>query len=344
MIDFYWLKSFTEIMQLFLSVLFLIYLKIKFDSSKPVIFWLTLFFYIKLGTDLYGILNYTSWISDILTRSVLNIYRSAMGSLELGMIASFILFVLSTKNRQLNPRNNRLFFIPAILLFPINILLIKYYQSTLLEVFDLIKLIWIGTMFYLLGSTSSKELKTLIVVMLVWNVLWLAEVVLHQQLAIITESTSWIIFVISEGILTVGISYFLLQVIAHPKILRLDDQAVLPESMIQNIEMKLKIVLEQDKIYTNPDLLATILADKLGISSNDLTTYLNRGLNKNFNQFILDYRINESKKLLASTSNAEKNIEQVMFESGFNSKSVFNTAFKEKTGFTPSQFRKEFKE
>ena len=344
MIDFYWLKSFTEIMQLFLSVLFLIYLKIKFDSSKPVIFWLTLFFYIKLGTDLYGILNYTSWISDILTRSVLNIYRSAMGSLELGMIASFILFVLSTKNRQLNPRNNRLFFIPAILLFPINILLIKYYQSTLLEVFDLIKLTWIGTMLYLLGRTSSKELKTLIVVMLVWNVLWLAEVVLHQQLAIITESTSWIIFVISEGILTVGISYFLLQVIANPKILKVDDQEILPESLIRDIEIKLRIALEQDKIYTNPDLLATILADKLGISSNDLTTYLNRGLNKNFNQFILDYRINESKKLLASTSNAEKNIEQVMFESGFNSKSVFNTAFKEKTGFTPSQFRKEFKE
>ena len=36
----------------------------------------------------------------------------------------------------------------------------------------------------------------------------------------------------------------------------------------------------------------------------------------------------------------QANILQTMYDSGFNSKSVFNTAFKKETGFTPSEYRR----
>ena len=46
----------------------------------------------------------------------------------------------------------------------------------------------------------------------------------------------------------------------------------------------------------------------------------------------------EAKRRLSDPANAD-NILQVMYEAGFNSKSVFNTAFKKATGMTPTQYR-----
>ena len=46
----------------------------------------------------------------------------------------------------------------------------------------------------------------------------------------------------------------------------------------------------------------------------------------------------EAKRRLSDPANTD-NILQVMYEAGFNSKSVFNTAFKKATGMTPTQYR-----
>lgn len=341
MIDYYWLKSFTEIMQLFLTVLFIIYFKVKFDRSTSVVFWLSLFFYIKLATDLYGILNYTSWISSILTRPVLEIYRSAMGSFELGMITSLLFFVRSTLDKVIKTRQAYLYFIPAVLLFPLNWLLIQNFESSLLVMFNIMKTIWVVALIYMIRSSRSKPIVTLLSFMLFWNVLWLIEVVLHEQLNFIGEATSWVIFVIAELMLTVGLFYFLVQIIAHPRILRFENpQSILPGSLLKSIEMKLGNALDKEKIYKDPDLSAVSLANHINISAGDLTIYLNRVLNKNFNQSINDYRIEESKRLLKHPDASKMSIEQVMYACGFNSKSVFNTAFKQRTGVTPNQYKR----
>lgn len=50
-----------------------------------------------------------------------------------------------------------------------------------------------------------------------------------------------------------------------------------------------------------------------------------------------DYRINHARNLLELREEG-KTIREIMIESGFNSKSVFNTAFKQKTGMTPTQY------
>ena len=146
MIDFYWLKSFTEIMQLFLSVLFIIYLKVKFDRTTPVILWLAVFFYIKLVTDVYGIINYTSWITDFISRPVLMTYLAAIGPSEIGMITSLLLFVRSTVDNSFQPRKSLLFFVPAVLSFPIICLLLYHFPSSLPVMFNVIKITWIASL------------------------------------------------------------------------------------------------------------------------------------------------------------------------------------------------------
>ncbi|MEL6536677.1 MAG: helix-turn-helix domain-containing protein [Bacteroidota bacterium] len=341
MIDYYWLKSFTEIMQLFLSVLFLVYLRLKYDQSSSSIFWLSVFFAIKLATDLYGILNYTSWISTLLTREVLSLYRAAMGAIELGMVASFILFARASAGKAHSGIRVFFYFMPAILMIPINLLLVTQFQGSLLGVFILVKVLWIASLVYVLMVVPSRPLKTLTFFLLVWTVVWLAEVLLHESWGLISEDASWVMFVLAELLLTVGLAYFLLQIIASPKILKREQTLeLLPDSLRKSIAQKLAEAFQQDRIFTDPDLSATSLAEHLGVSPQDLTLYLNRGLNKNFNQYLIEFRIEESQRMLQDATYQDWSIGQIMLAAGFNSKSVFNTAFKNKTGLTPSAFRK----
>ncbi|WP_339699616.1 helix-turn-helix domain-containing protein [uncultured Roseivirga sp.] len=329
-------------MQLFISVFFIIYLKVKFVRPTVQSLWLTIFFYIKLVTDLYGILNYTSWISTIITRPVLSIFRISMGSLELGMAISLILFIWSTAGRKLKLKQGLPYFIPAAVLFPISWSLQFYFQSDLLLVFDVVRLLWIGTIIYLLfGYINERNLRVLAYAILTWNLMWLAEVVLHQQLNIIAEPTSWVIFIMAEFVLTLGLVFCLIQVITNPRVLKFEQQEnSMPESLKDFIKVNLKKALQEEKIYRNSDLTVLKMAKQINVPVNDLTLYLNRILNKNFNQFIADYRIEECKILLTDPSSQGLNIEQIMLSVGFNSKSVFNTAFKNSTGKTPSEFRK----
>ena len=62
---------------------------------------------------------------------------------------------------------------------------------------------------------------------------------------------------------------------------------------------------------------------------------------KNFYDLINTHRVEEAKKRLIDSNNT-KTILEILYEVGFNSKSVFNSAFKKNTGFTPTEFRKKY--
>ncbi|WP_312089500.1 AraC family transcriptional regulator [Chryseobacterium sp.] len=67
--------------------------------------------------------------------------------------------------------------------------------------------------------------------------------------------------------------------------------------------------------------------------------YFKKITNKTFTQFVNEYRITHSLKLLAEKP---MSITEVCFESGFNNFSYFNKTFKEYIKKSPSQYRKEF--
>ncbi|HPM35184.1 MAG TPA: helix-turn-helix transcriptional regulator, partial [Spirochaetota bacterium] len=64
---------------------------------------------------------------------------------------------------------------------------------------------------------------------------------------------------------------------------------------------------------------------------------------KNFFNFVNDYRIDFAAAIISNTSR-DVNILHASLDSGFNSKSVFNTVFKKKFGMTPSHYRNHFME
>lgn len=103
---------------------------------------------------------------------------------------------------------------------------------------------------------------------------------------------------------------------------------------------KLLILLLSEKIYLENDLSLPKLAKKLDATSNETSFLINEIYKDNFYNFINKYRIEEAKILLLSDKYSQLNILGIAFESGFNSKTTFNTAFKKYIGLSPTDFVK----
>lgn len=99
--------------------------------------------------------------------------------------------------------------------------------------------------------------------------------------------------------------------------------------------------MEAEQPFLNADLSLRNLAKQFGLTPNQLSLVLNEGLGKNFNSFVNHYRVNEFKKRAKDPKYADITIVGLAYECGFNSKTVFNTYFKQITGLTPSQFLKD---
>ncbi len=99
--------------------------------------------------------------------------------------------------------------------------------------------------------------------------------------------------------------------------------------------------LSVNKPFLNPDLSLRELASQVDIHPNHLSWLLNNNFGKNYNEFINQYRIEAFKLNAKASKNANLTIEGLAYESGFNSKTVFNTYFKKETGLTPKQFMKQ---
>ncbi|WP_316738936.1 helix-turn-helix domain-containing protein [Pedobacter aquatilis] len=103
------------------------------------------------------------------------------------------------------------------------------------------------------------------------------------------------------------------------------------------IEQKLDIIIDKE-LFLNPNFSLDDAAKELKITRHILSQYVNEVLGKSFSNLIKTYRIDKAKKLLETQKNYT--IESLGYDSGFNSKSTFFTAFKKNTGLTPAEYQK----
>lgn len=116
----------------------------------------------------------------------------------------------------------------------------------------------------------------------------------------------------------------------------------IPRKQRAEILKELEEVMQADKPYLDESLTIRELAEKVDRPVHHLSIVLNDELKQNFYAFVNSYRVREAMALLSDKNNEEKNVLQVAYESGFNSKSVFNDIFKKTTGKTPSEFRRRY--
>jgi AraC-like DNA-binding protein len=114
----------------------------------------------------------------------------------------------------------------------------------------------------------------------------------------------------------------------------------LAEKEITEYVEKLKALMNTEKIFLKNDLKIGDVAEKIDLPVYYVSQVINEKLGKNFYDFINEYRVDEVKKRFADTKYDYMTILAIGFDSGFNSKTAFYSAFKRNTGVIPSEFKK----
>ncbi len=141
------------------------------------------------------------------------------------------------------------------------------------------------------------------------------------------------------GSALVGLHYFRRQRARR----RLDNKyrsSALGDDRIAEYAARLERTMEKDKPYLDPDLTLAKLAEAAAIPAKHLSQVINEHYRLNFNDFVNRRRVEEAKHLLLDPAAREFKLLRIAFASGFNSKSVFNAAFRKHAGASPSEFRR----
>ncbi len=135
--------------------------------------------------------------------------------------------------------------------------------------------------------------------------------------------------------------------IRHPRLIQLliveagKSRPFRGHSVPDDIDVLLRRIselMEDQKLYRDDSLSLGSLAAILAISPHTLSWVLNNTLGTNFNSFVNRFRVDEAKRLLDESDSM--NVLEIAFSVGFNSKSAFNEAFRQFTGTSPRDFRK----
>ncbi len=102
---------------------------------------------------------------------------------------------------------------------------------------------------------------------------------------------------------------------------------------------KLKSLMDETRIFTDPGLKLSSLAKKIGLPSHQVSKLINEKFGKSFNEYINEYRVKEFISRVSQVQNQSYTLYGIALDVGFNSKSSFHSAFKKYTGKVPSDYK-----
>lgn len=118
-------------------------------------------------------------------------------------------------------------------------------------------------------------------------------------------------------------------------LLKNDESEVI---IIEEWKRKVVLLIEEKKIYTNANLTLSDVALLLNTNRNVISSIINRGFGMNFNDFINLKRVEAVIEKIKEGEHLSNTFLGIALDSGFNSKSTFNRAFKKHTALTPKQY------
>ncbi len=108
--------------------------------------------------------------------------------------------------------------------------------------------------------------------------------------------------------------------------------------LMVKIHQELTLLMQTEQLFKNSELSLDELAGRLGINSNTLSQVINSMEQRNFYDYINDFRVREFKRIVLLPENSKFTLLSIAFEVGFNSKTSFNRNFKKATGLSPREY------
>lgn len=95
------------------------------------------------------------------------------------------------------------------------------------------------------------------------------------------------------------------------------------------IAKQLVVLLDEQALYTNPNLSIRMLEDRLtGVSGREISQSLNHVLGKNFHTFVNEFRVEAFKRKVVSGQYQHLTLFGIASDCGFSSRATFNRVFK----------------
>ena len=114
--------------------------------------------------------------------------------------------------------------------------------------------------------------------------------------------------------------------------------AGLGELKTTRVKSALATRIEEDKIYLDPDITISKLADHVGCSIEQLTIVLNKHFGSNFEDIVNAHRIEYARELLSESPDDPDIVKQVATLAGFQSLQEFDEKFKATFGVTARDY------
>lgn len=103
-------------------------------------------------------------------------------------------------------------------------------------------------------------------------------------------------------------------------------------------------VMEKEKLYVDPDLKITRLAQSAGISSHRLSQVFSQHLGIKFYDYVNKFRVNEFKRIATHGGASRYTLSAMAEKAGFSSRASFFRHFKEIEGVSPGEFLQRIKD
>ena len=150
--------------------------------------------------------------------------------------------------------------------------------------------------------------------------------------------TSEILLSVIMALVVLLMGYWILDIHQLFPVARRYRTAPLSPSKVDFIKTKITQGMSEQKLYLNPRLTISQVADELEIPAHHLSQVINIHMNTNFYRLVNGYRIAKSQELLKTDRIQKVSIQAIGQDCGFSNKTSFYRAFKQHTGMTPVEY------
>jgi AraC-like DNA-binding protein len=160
------------------------------------------------------------------------------------------------------------------------------------------------------------------------------------------QTVGWFPVYIPMAILIywIGISDFYAARGEVPMLKKKTDPLSYPAQLLEQTSQQLIISMESEQLYLDPLLDLSRLSKAIGVPPKLISATVNQYLDKSFNQFLNEYRVEAFKQRLLERGSETMTIPGLAKSCGFGSPATFQRSFKQITGTTPTEFMRSVAE